>query len=270
MQEINAFLVEYGFVASSADPCLYIMIGDEGALILLLCVGDLAIISNNLALVTMFKQAIAKEFEMTDMGELTYMLGVEIIRDRANRTLEMRQQTGYFDQLTTRFGLNDVHPRTTPMDFTAGVPPRVTIEAGGTANPNYRSVVGGGMYGGLFTRPDIAFSMQALGRNLQCLMTATWRQPSMCSSITLYPKGTRGLGIKFGPGAGGRDALTGGLFRCRLQSHGPAMWPPGALQCLCLHVWWCMRVMAQQASAYRVPTAASSSAFKALLCRVGI
>lgn len=203
-KRINSYLTEYGLKPSAADPCLYVLIRDDGTVLLvLLYVDDLAIIGSGLPVVNQFKQAISKEFEMKDLGELEYMLGVQIRRDRANRTLEMLQ-TGYVDQLLARFNMSGHRPIGTPMDPAKGVPARVTAEDGGSVQELYRSMVGGIMYAALVTRPDIAFSAQALGRHLQ---SSTDVHVEAAMDVLRYLKGTRELGIKFSPGSDDRGAI---------------------------------------------------------------
>lgn len=195
-KRINGYLIEYGLKPSDADPCLYTMVKDDGTVLLvLLYVDDLAIVGSGLEVVTKFKTAIAKEFEMKDLGELEYMLGVQIKRDRANRTLEMLQ-TGYFDQVLARFDMGGHRPISTPMDSAKGAPARVTAADGGSVHQHYMAAVGCIMYGALITRPDVAFVAQALGRHLQ---SSTDVHMTAAKDVLRYLKGTRDMGIKFSP-----------------------------------------------------------------------
>ena len=47
-------------------------------MIISLYVDDLLVTGNDIALVKEFKKQMEKEFEMTDMGEMSYFLGMEI------------------------------------------------------------------------------------------------------------------------------------------------------------------------------------------------
>jgi len=51
------------------------------------------------------------EFEISDMGEIHWLLGVEINRDRLTRTVTLSQKA-YIDTICEWFGLQDAHPAT--------------------------------------------------------------------------------------------------------------------------------------------------------------
>jgi hypothetical protein len=74
---IDAYLQQLGFEKSEADPNLYLIMVLEDPLILLLYVDNLFItgverdISN-------YKESLASEFKMTDIGLMHYFLGLEV------------------------------------------------------------------------------------------------------------------------------------------------------------------------------------------------
>ena len=97
-QVIDEWFKEYGFSVSEADPCVYVKRTELGSkdgapiLIVLLWVDDLIICGNNGSDISKFKGAISKRFNMKDLGALSYILGMEIKRDREVRTLEITQK----------------------------------------------------------------------------------------------------------------------------------------------------------------------------------
>lgn len=190
-QVIDKWLRAYGFVPSLADPCVYrLVLKNGGVLLVALYVDDLLVAGNSRTIMDQFKTAIAQRFKMKDLGTLKWMLGMQIIRDRKARTLEIRQ-TAYIDQMLEKFSMADCKPVTTPAD---GVLHRLTS---GQPNAKYQSLVGGVLYAAMVTRPDIAYAVQALSRHMQASdnghshMLAAMR-------VLRYLKGTRMLGIKFG------------------------------------------------------------------------
>ena len=54
---------------------------------LVLYVDDILLASNDLRLLHDTKQFLTQNFEMKDMGEASYVIGIEIHRDRSKRTL---------------------------------------------------------------------------------------------------------------------------------------------------------------------------------------
>ncbi len=50
---------------------------------------DLSILASNVSILKWLKSRLEDEFEMNDLGELHYCLGVEFERDRVNYTITM-------------------------------------------------------------------------------------------------------------------------------------------------------------------------------------
>ena len=93
---IDSFLKTHGYKCSSADSCLYIKSVQKDAkkvdfVIIALYVDDILIISNNIEMVNEEKQLISLRFEMVDQGELHYILGMIVHRDREARTLTINK-----------------------------------------------------------------------------------------------------------------------------------------------------------------------------------
>ena len=188
-KDVDKFLRKIGFVPSSVDPCLYIKVESNGDItIIVLYVDDLVVATSSMRLVNQFKEAIKGHYKMKDLGELRWVLGMEVRRDRKARTLEIIQ-TAYIDQLLARFGMKDCNPASTPISVKSL--PRLTDKP----SSEYRSLVGGLLYAAMVTRPDINFAVQLLGRHLQGSNKTHW-QAGM--QVLAYLKGTRNLGIMYG------------------------------------------------------------------------
>ena len=100
------------------------------------------------------------------MGEATFILGIDIRRDRANRTISIGQ-SAYINTLLARHGMADCNPSTTPME--AGIVHELVAAADGyeastVLTRNYQSIIGGLMFAAICTRPDIAFAVSRLSR----------------------------------------------------------------------------------------------------------
>ena len=73
---IDSYLQKMGFVKSDVDPNLYYLrVGDE-PLILVLYVDDLFLIGSS-KLIKDYKENLAVEFDMKDLGQMHYFLGLE-------------------------------------------------------------------------------------------------------------------------------------------------------------------------------------------------
>ena len=59
---------------------------------LTLYVDDILLARNNLKMIEVTKKWLSSDFEMKDMGEARYVLGMEIIRNRPKKLLDMSQE----------------------------------------------------------------------------------------------------------------------------------------------------------------------------------
>ena len=65
------------------DHCVYLKRSNNSFIILSLYVDDILTVGNSKEMIDTTKKWFLSNFEMKDMGEANYVLGVKIIRDRA-------------------------------------------------------------------------------------------------------------------------------------------------------------------------------------------
>ena len=78
-------------------------------------VDDITIVSRSEAAIQRVIQDLEKRFKLRNLGPTRFLLGIEIIRDRANRTLQLWQRQ-YIVDILEHFGMADSNPVSTPMD----------------------------------------------------------------------------------------------------------------------------------------------------------
>ena len=74
--KLNRILQEFGFTRCSKEPSLYKREDKKGVLMVCVYVDDLHVTGSSLASTVEFKQEMASKFEMSDLGRLTYYLGI--------------------------------------------------------------------------------------------------------------------------------------------------------------------------------------------------
>ena len=89
---LNEYLKSVGYQQSNADGCIYVKSVKEANgrisfVILGVYVEDIIPVSINLAMLKAEKVALGERFQMTDQGEIHYLLGMSIKRDRESKTL---------------------------------------------------------------------------------------------------------------------------------------------------------------------------------------
>lgn len=168
-EKINAALVNMDFTPLDPDHCVYVRHQGDEVLYIVLYVDDLLLIGSSLAEIKQLKLDLSNRFEMTDLGEAQYVLGLQLSRDRSALTLSL-SQSDYIKRLLVRYGMSDTKPVPTPLavnvrlskdDCPSVVPTQPLLVDG---KHTYASVVGSIMYAMLGTRPDLAFAIGQLTR----------------------------------------------------------------------------------------------------------
>ena len=89
---IDPVIVDIGFVALKSDPCVYLYDHNGAKIYLTLYVDDLLLAGNDSNVISMVKGKLQKRFKMTDMGEASLVLEMEIKRGREAGTLTISQE----------------------------------------------------------------------------------------------------------------------------------------------------------------------------------
>jgi hypothetical protein len=146
------------------DNCIYVKIKGSMFIILILHVDDILLASSNKNLLFETKGFLSSNFNMKDAS---YVLGIEIHRDRTRAMLSLSQKA-YIQKVLKRYNSHECSA--TLVLFTKGDKlrifqcPRNQLEMNETKSIPYASAVGCIMYAQLSTHPDLAFVTGLLGR----------------------------------------------------------------------------------------------------------
>ena len=101
---IDAYLFENGFEKCDGEPTLYIKENEGKIIIVVLYVDDLIFIGNEFSLIADFKVVMKSEFEMTDLGFLRYLLGIEVEKNENGIFIS---QEKYVEAVLKRFNMQN-------------------------------------------------------------------------------------------------------------------------------------------------------------------
>jgi len=145
----------------SEDHCVYVKKTTEGFVFLTLYVDDILLAGNNMEMIQTTKKWLSSIFEMKDMGEARYVLGVEIFRNRAKKLLDLSQEA-YINKILERFRMHYSKLVDTPVEkgLTLSIDqcPKIDKEKERMSNVPYASAIQSLMYAMLCTRPNICCS----------------------------------------------------------------------------------------------------------------
>ncbi|GAB2267282.1 hypothetical protein Dimus_038662 [Dionaea muscipula] len=188
-ERFTNFLPILGFKVSHADPSLFIKGSDSSMVYLLLYVDDIIITGSCEESIELVKQALQQEFEMTDLGNLYYFLGLEVKYLSSGGIFLC--QSKYARDLINRAGMTDCNTHLTPCQ--AGV--KLLKNGESYLNEDevsyFRSLVGCLQYL-TFTRPDISYSVNSV---CQFLQHPTNQHLIATKRILKYVQGTVDVGI---------------------------------------------------------------------------
>ncbi|KAK4847407.1 hypothetical protein QYF36_001527 [Acer negundo] len=157
----------FGFIQNLNEPCVYKRIKGDKLVFLILYVDDILLIGNDIGVLTSVKEWLAKQFDMKDLGEASYIIGIQVIRDRKNRTITL-SQASYIDKILFRFSMQDSKKGMSP--FRHGIKlskeqvRKNEHEEQFMSRIPYASVVGSLVYAMFYTRQYICFVVGIVSR----------------------------------------------------------------------------------------------------------
>jgi len=96
------------------DHYVYVNITTKGIIFLTLYVDDILLVGNNLEMINATKQWLSSIFELKDMDEVRYVLGMKVIRNSPKKLLGMWQEA-YIKRVFESFRMHYSKPVYTPV-----------------------------------------------------------------------------------------------------------------------------------------------------------
>ena len=147
------------------DHCVYLKRSNSGFVILSLYVDHILLASNSKEMIDIAKKWLSSNFEMKDISEASYVLGVKIVRDHAKRLLRLSQET-YIKKMLECYHMQNSKQMDTLVDKSLSLSldmcPKTPEEK--KSRVPYASAVGSLMYVMMCTRPDICYVVGLVSR----------------------------------------------------------------------------------------------------------
>uniref|UniRef100_R7W628 Retrovirus-related Pol polyprotein from transposon TNT 1-94 n=1 Tax=Aegilops tauschii TaxID=37682 RepID=R7W628_AEGTA len=197
--KLDESLCALGFERCPSEHAVYRRGSRASLLIVGVYVDDLVITGAATTEIISFKQQMTGMFRMSDLGMLSYNLGIEVSQERDRIVLG---QAAYAKRLLESAGMEDCNPSNTPMEA------RIKLSKESTAAPvdktKYRSIIGGLRYL-VHTRPDGSFAVGYLSRFMEKPASDHY---AAVKHLLRYVAGTLDHGCAYERGDGGLQ-LTG-------------------------------------------------------------
>ena len=139
----------------------------QSVVFLILYVDNMLLMGSDICALSTVKVWLASNFDMKDLGEASYILGIKLHHDRCNKMLGL-SQASYINKILERFSMVDSKKGFLP--FRHGVTlsksqcPSTQEERESISRIPYSSAIGSLMYAMLCMRPDICFAVGMVSR----------------------------------------------------------------------------------------------------------
>jgi hypothetical protein len=188
---------KFGFKANVEDNCVYVKFKNSKFIFLVLYVDDILLASNDVTLLMETKKFLSSHFDMKDLGEASFVLGIEIHRDR-NRGVLGLSQKAYIEKILKKYSMHKCSPSPAPIvkgdKYGEHQCPKNQIELEQMRSVPYASAVGSLQYAQICTRPDIAFVTGLLGRYQKNPGAEHWK---LVKKVLRYLQGTKGFMLSY-------------------------------------------------------------------------
>ena len=190
-QKLRSFLEEQNWTASTFDPSIFF---NKHGLYMTIYVDDINIYGKEEKKIDQIATALSHRFEVTDLGDCTFYLGMHVTRDEGGAVY--LHQASFVQQILNRFDLNNIKTVKTPEDPSK----KLQAEKGSTSDADFRkkyqAMVGSLMYLMTVSRPDIAHSVGVVSR-----YSANPSDDHMAAVVRIYAylKSTMTLGLRYSP-----------------------------------------------------------------------
>ncbi|GJT48955.1 retrovirus-related pol polyprotein from transposon TNT 1-94 [Tanacetum coccineum] len=187
-ETLSTFLIQNKFTRGRIDNTLFIYKSKGDVLLVQVYVDDIIFGSTSYKLCKQFEKLMTKKFEMGMIGELTYIIGLQIKQD--NKGISIFQEQ-YTRNLLKKYEVSNSYSVKTPMVPPNNLGPDLARKS--VNETLYRGMIGSLMYL-TATRPDIQFSTVLCARyqsnSKESHLTAVTR-------ILRYLKGTPTLSLYY-------------------------------------------------------------------------
>jgi hypothetical protein len=201
-------LAELGFRKAETDRTVFFHNQGPDIVILAIHVDDCTITGSSVKLQTEMKARIGAKFQLTDLGPISWLLGIQVIRERTSHTISLSQQS-YITSILRRFNLADSKPLAAPMDpniiLSKTQCPTNAADIARMQKVPYREAVGSLMWAAVGTRPDIAFAVGTLSQFLENPGEAHWEA---AKRVFRYLQGTKEWRLVYGGEQSGLEGFS--------------------------------------------------------------
>jgi hypothetical protein len=206
------------FTRSHADHSVFYKHGDE-PIIVTVSTDDMTLAAKLLATIEQLKKDLRSHYEISDLGEIHWLLGIEVKRDRTKRTISLSQRA-YIETILKEFHLEDATALSVPAEpgtiLGTHQCPKTPAEFKDMENVPYARGVGKLMYYYVATGPQIGYVIRVLAQFMSNPGRAHWEA---LKRVIRYVKGVKDVWLTLGGSEEGLEGFTDSDFASQADRH---------------------------------------------------
>ncbi|GJW88262.1 ribonuclease H-like domain-containing protein, partial [Tanacetum coccineum] len=191
-EKLVSVLLENDFLQSKNDFSLFTKNKNGIFIALLVYVDDIVITGNNNEEIKRVKEFLSSKFQIKDLGNLKYFLGIEVLESKGNLYLTQRK---YCLEVLAEFGMLACRPCGTPIETKKSTTKdkKVVVDNLLSGVNNYQKLVGKLIYL-THTSLDISYDVHVLSQYMHAPLESHLR---LAFRVLRYLKNASGKGISF-------------------------------------------------------------------------
>jgi hypothetical protein len=200
---MSSTLNEMGYTRTKADHTVFVCPSpDITPDIITLYVDDMGQISESLERILQDKAKLSKHYQMTDLGEVSWILGIRVDCNREKGTIAL-SQGNFIKEILECYGMSDSHLISTPALTNEHL---VKLELPEISAKSYQRALGTLIYPMLGTHPDLSYTIATLGHHAA---NPGLDHQRALECVFHYLRATNGKQLVFGQGASSGSTLFG-------------------------------------------------------------
>jgi hypothetical protein len=190
---LHDHMKKHGFQRTDADHCVYVRNQGKELIAIVIYVDDLIVMAKSKTSIDEVCKQLKTEFDIKELGEVKYCLGIQVKRDRSKKTIGINQEA-MIDRVAERFKVNESKPTYLPADANSRLTKTVAQDKEEITKMPYRELVGSLMYIMVCTRPDISNAVGEVSKFCENFGEEHW---NAALKILKYLKTTKTLSLLF-------------------------------------------------------------------------
>ena len=217
-RELSKTFSELKFARSHADHSVFYKLNDE-PIIVTVSTDDMTLSAKYLKTIQRLKDDLQIRYGISDLGEIHWILGIEVKRDRAARTISLSQRS-YIESFLKEFHLDDANSVSVPAEpgliLGNHQSPETARDLKEMENIPYARGVGKLNYFYVTTGPQIGYSNGILARYMANPGRTHWEA---LKRVLRYVKGVKDNWLTLGGSNEGLEGFTDSDFASQPDRH---------------------------------------------------